>query len=177
MRRAPQRTSRRPRGIVRPPRAARRRSVSRPIPKGSTCVVCIGATIGKVGITSVDVSSTNQQINTVLASEQLEPRYVFYLLTYSAAVIKRHASPSPVPILSKGSFEDIQIVTSRDLAEQHEIADILEALDRKVDLHRRKRAVLEELHSSLLRELMSGALAADRTMLVRSSNRSPESAA
>ncbi|MBM4492896.1 hypothetical protein GS436_05065 [Rhodococcus hoagii] len=34
--------------------------------------------------------------------------------------------------------------------EQHEIVDILDALDRKIDLHRRKRAVLDRLFKSLL---------------------------
>ena len=40
--------------------------------------------------------------------------------------------------------------------EQEEIADVLDAIDRKIDLHRRKRAVLEELFKALLRGLMTG---------------------
>jgi type I restriction enzyme S subunit len=40
--------------------------------------------------------------------------------------------------------------------EQREIACILDAMDRKVDLHRRKRAVLEELFRALLHKLMTG---------------------
>ena len=40
--------------------------------------------------------------------------------------------------------------------EQGEIITILDAIDRKIDLHRCKRAVLEELFKSLLHKLMTG---------------------
>ena len=40
--------------------------------------------------------------------------------------------------------------------EQHHIVAILDAIDRKIDLHRRKRAVLEELFKALLHKLMTG---------------------
>ena len=40
--------------------------------------------------------------------------------------------------------------------EQSEIVAILDAIDRKVDLHRRKRTVLEELFKALLHKLMKG---------------------
>jgi type I restriction enzyme S subunit len=40
--------------------------------------------------------------------------------------------------------------------EQREIVAILDAIDRKIDLHRRKRAVLDELFKALLHKLMTG---------------------
>ena len=42
------------------------------------------------------------------------------------------------------------------LDEQREIVAILDAIDRKIDLHQRKRAVLEELFKALLHKLMTG---------------------
>ncbi len=42
------------------------------------------------------------------------------------------------------------------LNEQREIVSILEAIDRKIDLHRRKRTVLDELFKALLHKLMTG---------------------
>ena len=42
------------------------------------------------------------------------------------------------------------------LGEQREIVAVLDAIDRKIDLHRRKRAVLEELFKALLHNLMTG---------------------
>ena len=40
--------------------------------------------------------------------------------------------------------------------EQQKIVTVLDAIDRKIDLHRRKRAVLEELFKALLHKLMTG---------------------
>lgn len=42
------------------------------------------------------------------------------------------------------------------LDEQREIVSVLDAIDRKIDLHRRKRAVLDELFKALLHKLMTG---------------------
>lgn len=46
-------------------------------------------------------------------------------------------------------------------AEQQEIVGILDAIDQKIDLHRRKKAVLEELFKSLLHKLMTGEIRVD----------------
>ena len=40
-------------------------------------------------------------------------------------------------------------------SEQGEIVAILDAIDRKIDLHKKKRAVLDELFKSLLHKLMT----------------------
>ena len=43
-----------------------------------------------------------------------------------------------------------------DDGQQSEVVAILDAIDRKIDLHRRKRAVLEGLFKALLHQLMTG---------------------
>lgn len=47
------------------------------------------------------------------------------------------------------------------LEEQRDIVTILDALDRKIDLHQKKRAVLADLFKSLLHKLMTGEIAVD----------------
>jgi type I restriction enzyme S subunit len=131
-------------------------AVSRSLPAGTTCVVCIGSTIGKVGRTTAPASATNQQINAIIPDASYDQNYVSHLLTYRSDIVRNAASPSPVPILSKGAFEKLVLFTSRDPDEQAQIAAILDAIDRKIALHRQKRAVLEELFQSLLHKLMTG---------------------
>jgi type I restriction enzyme S subunit len=131
-------------------------SVSRPLPSDSTCFVCIGSTIGKVGITTASVCTTNQQINAVIPSSKYHRRYVFHLLTHWSEHVQRHASPSPVPILSKGAFERIAVFTSADVVEQREIADTLDAIDDRIAVLTQKRAVCDQLMSVLLRRILSG---------------------
>jgi type I restriction enzyme S subunit len=45
-----------------------------------------------------------------------------------------------------------------ELREQHEIVAVLDAIDKKIDLHRRKRVALEDLFKALLHKLMTGAI-------------------
>lgn len=54
-----------------------------------------------------------------------------------------------------------QLVPVPPLNEQHEIVAILDAIDRKIDLHRRKRAVLNDLFKTLLYKLMTGEMRVD----------------
>lgn len=131
-------------------------AVSRALPAGTTCVVCIGSTIGKVGRTTTVTSATNQQINAIVPGAGYDPNYLSHLLTYHSDIVRNAASPSPVPILSKGAFEKLVLFTSTSPDEQAAIAAILDAIDRKIALHRQKRAVLEELFQSLLHKLMTG---------------------
>ena len=131
-------------------------AVSRVLPAGTTCVVCIGSTIGKVGRTTAAASATNQQINAIVPGTGYDPNYLSHLLTYQSDIVRNAASPSPVPILSKGAFEKLVLFTSENPDEQTEIAAILDALDCKIELHRKKRTVFEALFQSLLHKLMTG---------------------
>ena len=135
-------------------------SVSRALPVGTTCVVCIGSTIGKVGRTTAATSATNQQINAIVPRTDYNNSYLSHLLTYRSDIVRNAASPSPVPILSKGAFEKLILFTSTSSDEQTKIASILDAIDRKIELHRKKRAVLHELFQSLLHKLMTGEIRA-----------------
>ena len=56
------------------------------------------------------------------------------------------------------TLEDVRriLIPKPNWDEQREIVAILDALDRKIDLHRRKRVVLEELFKTLLHKLMTG---------------------
>ena len=64
--------------------------------------------------------------------------------------------PGPTPQLNKKNLLPLSIPIPPTREEQREIVAILEAIDRKIDLHRRKRAVLEELFKALLHKLMMG---------------------
>ena len=58
--------------------------------------------------------------------------------------------------LNTAAIDSLLLPLPPTLDEQREILVILNAIDRKIDLHRRKRAVLEELFKALLHELMTG---------------------
>ena len=58
--------------------------------------------------------------------------------------------------LNVGAVRKVRIPAPPSLDEQREIVAILDAIDRKIALHRQKRTVLEELFQSLLHKLMTG---------------------
>jgi type I restriction enzyme S subunit len=130
-------------------------AVSRVLPKHSVCFVCIGSSIGKVGVTVEEVSATNQQINSVIVNSDYDPLFVGYLFEFKSSYIASFTSPSPVPILSKGKFEEIKLFVSPDKDEQREIADILQTVDRKIDIHESKKRSLQDLFKTTLHKLMT----------------------
>lgn len=60
-----------------------------------------------------------------------------------------------IPNLSRSRLAELTIPHPM-LDEQQETAATLDAIDRKIDLHRRKRSVLDELFKALLHKLMTG---------------------
>lgn len=70
--------------------------------------------------------------------------------------LKSIVKPGPVPNFGKGDISGVRVPMPPTLDEQREIVAVLDAIDRKIDLHRRKRRVLEELFKALLHELMTG---------------------
>src|SRR5205085_2913945 len=58
--------------------------------------------------------------------------------------------------LNLDDIETFKIPCPSDPNEADEIVAILTALDRKIDLHKRKRAVLEGLFKALLHKLITG---------------------
>ena len=58
--------------------------------------------------------------------------------------------------LSLDDVEKFKVPLPGDPDEAEEIVTILGAIDRKIDLHRRKQDVLEELFRTLLHKLMTG---------------------
>jgi type I restriction enzyme M protein len=95
----------------------------RPIPRDAVMVVCIGSTIGKVAMAGEECL-TNQQINTVVCSEQRNPLVAYYALLRQQPVFRQNASCTAVPILNKGHFVSIEIPYPKRQAE----ADVAERL-------------------------------------------------
>lgn len=130
--------------------------VSRILPKDSVLCVCIGSSIGKVGLSFKDQSATNQQINSIICKADYNSIYTYYLLVHFAEHWRGHATFGPVPILNKGQFELIKIFVTNDKKEQKQIAESLQTFDNKIEFHGKKKQSLNELFKTLLHELMTG---------------------
>ena len=127
----------------------------RPLPKNAVMCVCIGSSIGKVGMSYREESATNQQINSLICKKGRDPEFVYYLLSYHWEYWKSFATFGPVPILSKGRFATIVVAIPSSVEEQQAIAKPLIALETKVEVAEKKVAALKDLFRTLLHELMT----------------------
>lgn len=133
----------------------------RPIPKNAVMCVCIGSSIGKVGMSYRENSATNQQINSIICREGRDPEFVYFLLSYRSEYWKSFATFGPVPILSKGRFSTIVVPIPSSLEDQQAIAKPLVALEAKIEVAEKKVAALQDLFRTLLHELMTANIRAD----------------
>lgn len=106
----------------------------RVIKPGSILMVCIGATISKVGYSKQDVSC-NQQINVIEPYDEYNYKFIYYAMTapsFKAKVIKEgSSSQATLPIINKKKWEQLTIAYP-SLDEQNLIADKLDRLNQKI---------------------------------------------
>ncbi|WP_158212796.1 restriction endonuclease subunit S [Paracoccus yeei] len=120
------------------------------IPARAVMVSCIGSDMGKAAI-AARRCVTNQQINSVIASSDHDPLFIYYNLSARKDEIRGSASGSAQPILNKSAFGRMKIDLP-PLPEQRAIAATLGALDDKIELNRKMNATLEAMARALFRD-------------------------
>src|SRR3989344_4052867 len=128
---------------------------TRKLPAGSILVVCIGSTIGKVGIAAKELS-TNQQINSIVVNKENNNEFIYYTLLFNKARILEKVSTQAVPIINKNTFSDVSIAVPADKDEQQKIAGILSSVDEKISVNQKLKAKLTLLKKGLMQDLLSG---------------------
>ncbi|MDD2742938.1 MAG: restriction endonuclease subunit S [Rhodocyclaceae bacterium] len=129
-------------------------TLSRCFPKESILFVCIGSTIGKCGIASIDLT-TNQQINAIFPSSSFSTDYLYYSVCAAAPRIRSLAGEQAVPIVNKTQFSETQVPLP-PLPEQRAIAAALsdvDALLAKLDQFIAKK---RDLKQAAMQQLLTG---------------------
>lgn len=135
---------------------------ARNLPKDTILVVCIGASIGKVGLSGVN-GSCNQQINAIIPNSAFTSKYLFFvcLSNYFQEIFKNNASQTTLPIINKTEFSKLQIPLP-PIKEQEQITSHLDELSSHVkNLKQNYQAQikdLQELKNSLLDKAFKGNL-------------------
>lgn len=122
----------------------------RVVPPGSSAFVCIGATIGKVCLLDSE-AVTNQQINSVVPNDTVDPRFVYSLLRYAAPTIALSASGAATPIINKTVFSSINVRVP-DQFTQSKIGEVLGSIDDLIESNRRRVELLEQMARTIYRE-------------------------
>lgn len=126
-------------------------------------MVCIGASIGKVGFVDRDVSS-NQQINSLSPFDEHYPKFVYYALSKAEFYEKvlKNSAQATLPIINKSKWENLSVILPKSHDQQQTIVAKLDALSletKKLEaIYRQKLADLDELKKSILHKAFSGEL-------------------
>lgn len=137
----------------------------RKIKSSSILMVCIGATIGKVGFVEMDVSC-NQQINSLTVKAGIEPKFIFYAMLSKSfqqkVLLEGKGTQATLPIINKSKWENLIIRFPTSSETQKSIVKKLDALrieTKKIEvIYQQKIKDLDELKKSILQKAFSGQL-------------------
>lgn len=95
----------------------------------------------------------------------VDPRFIahFYGSALGTSLVAGRATPASDGKynLNTGTIDALPLPLPAHIEEQRDIADVLDALDQKIELHKQKQSVLDEIFRSLLNKLMAGELSVD----------------
>jgi type I restriction enzyme S subunit len=87
--------------------------LGRTVPANSTLVTCIAGTpecIGNAALTDRKVAF-NQQINAIVPFDNIDPYFLYLLVTISKRIIQRASTNSMKGMVSKGIFQEIELIS------------------------------------------------------------------
>lgn len=129
-------------------------------------LVCEGGEIGRAAVWSNEIENCTYQNHIhrlrPFADDKTDSKFVMSWLEEGFCHRKAYegaGNKTTIPNLSRSRLAELQIPIPT-LREQNEIVAILDAIDRKIGLHRKKRAVIDDLFKTLLHKLMTGSIRA-----------------
>lgn len=137
------------------------RSAAKMLPAGALLMAMYGqgVTRGKVAILDIE-AACNQACAAITPKDgAVLPCYLYHFLTWRYDAIRSLAHGGQQQNLNLEIVRDLPVVYPHAHDEQREIIGILDAIDRKIDLHNKKNEVLGELFEALLHKLMTGEIA------------------
>lgn len=124
------------------------------IPANTVSEVCIGSTIGKIGITTEECC-TNQQITSVVTNEQNDAEYFYYAMLARREHFKSVAGINATPQINKSEYSKYKILCPKTKEEQTSIAHKISIIDNQINNELQKKATLERLKKSLMLNLLT----------------------
>jgi type I restriction enzyme, S subunit len=129
-------------------------------PAGTLMIALYGATIGKLGILTID-AATNQAVCGIFVPEGVETKYLFYFLLQHRRELIKQGAGGAQPNISQGIVRDIEVPLP-PLPEQRRIVarieELFSRLDAGVAALRHAKAQLQRYRQSVLAAAVTGQL-------------------
>ncbi len=135
-----------------------RHSAAKILPEGTLLIAMYGqgVTRGKVAILGIKAATNQACVGLIPYDDEFNIKYLYHYLTFSYERLRSLSHGAQQQNLNAELIRDIEFPLPDDEQESKEIAGILDVIDRKISLHERKRATLQELFKTLLYKLMTG---------------------
>ncbi|MBI1815676.1 MAG: restriction endonuclease subunit S [Deltaproteobacteria bacterium] len=150
---------------------------ARIVPPHTILVSCIG-NLGRTGLTTQE-TAFNQQINAIVPTAVLDPRFGFYACQLLQSALEGVASATTISIVNKSKFSELTIPLA-PFPEQHRIVAEIEKhftrLDAAVAALERTRANLKRYRAAVLKTACEGRLVPTEAELARTEGRDYEPA-
>jgi type I restriction enzyme S subunit len=123
---------------------------------GTVLLVCIGSTVGKVGLATIPLC-TNQQITGLVFNKDIIPEYAAWYLSLQKEVIRNAAAGGGVPIINQNGVAQLPFQYPKDKTTQRRIVDYLNGLRDKADQLKKHQAEVDAELDSFLPALLAKA--------------------
>lgn len=133
-------------------------SAAKLLPAGTLLLAMYGqgVTRGKVAILAIEAACNQACAAMRPMDDAIAAKYLYHFLAYRYDDIRQLAHGGQQQNLNLDIVRALPIAFPAEKPEQQSVIDTLDAIDSKIDLHRRKRAVLDDLFKALLHKLMTG---------------------
>jgi type I restriction enzyme S subunit len=119
-------------------------------PKGTLCIT-IAANIAELGILSFDACFPDSVLGFIPNEKKVELNFIYYTLIHFQKELKHIGEGSVQDNINLGTFQNV-LFPIPPLPEQKAIAEVLSALDDKIDLLHRQNKTLEQMAETLFRQ-------------------------
>ena len=117
--------------------------------KNDLLFVGIGSTVGKIGIVSDEIVSSNQQITGFTIDENmLDVQYLYYYLKFNKDISIADQSKTTLPIVNQEKIKQIPIVVP-SVELQRKIVNEINEMEEKVVDHASAAATIAELEAEI----------------------------
>ena len=117
-------------------------------------LLSVRAPVGDVNIATGDCV-IGRGISAVRPGPKSNPWFLYFALQHIRHILESRSTGSTFASVNKTTLNNLPIPFPGK-TEQNQIGEVLYMIDCKIDLHLRKRAVLDELFKALLHKLMTG---------------------
>ena len=125
------------------------------IKPNSILVALYGATAGKIGVLKMKACSNQAVLAINSKNENLSNKFIYHYLKNITKLLLDLCQGSGQPNLSKKIIDNV-FIPIPSVKEQQKIADILSAVDEKLDVLSEKKTTYQELKKGLMQQLLTG---------------------